>query len=248
MRNVLGSTIWLVFTTFTVLGPRAVEAQFLCSAGTRDGLTCEGDDDCSGGGVCVIPLGVCTQGESDGFPCICPGAECTETLMCIDEPSIGTCNGGVFEDLCCDTADNCFDGSPCIATQRLCVGGEFKGFPCVEDRHCEGSACRSTGGFCLGGDFDSFACADDGDCLGFDVSGICTFAQATPTPSPGPERCAGDCSGDRQVTVDEILIGVNLILQQASLSTCRVFDADESGTVTIDELLTAIQSLLAGCG
>jgi hypothetical protein len=164
--------------------------------------------------------------------------------MCSDDPALGTCNGGVFQEFCCDTVDNCFDGSPCISTQRLCIGGEFKAFPCLNDGHCAGSVCRSTAGYCAGGDFDSFSCVDDEDCPGAD----CVFPLPTPSPSPAPGVCVGDCNEDGSVTVDEILIGVNLILRQASLSSCGLFDTDGNAEVTIDELLRSIQFLLNGCG
>ncbi len=59
--------------------------------------------------------------------------------------------------------------------------------------------------------------------------------------------CGGDCSGDARVTVDEVLVGVNLALGDGSLSTCRIFDQNNDGEVTVDELLAAVSSALGGC-
>lgn len=162
-------------------------AQFLCSAGTRDGLDCAGDEDCTGGGACVIPLGVCSGGESDGFFCACPSSECAAEPVCPDDGGLGLCVGGVFEDICCDVSLNCFDGSPCASTQKLCLAGENKGFPCISNAHCPGSLCRSTGLFCEGGDFEAFACVDDFDCPDSECIGaapIPTTPALTRTPTP----------------------------------------------------------------
>jgi len=59
--------------------------------------------------------------------------------------------------------------------------------------------------------------------------------------------CARDCDNDDAVTVDELLIGINIILMQEGLNTCRRFDLDRGSLVTIDELVRAIQSVLNGC-
>ena len=60
-------------------------------------------------------------------------------------------------------------------------------------------------------------------------------------------QCVGDCNGDNQVTVDEVLTGVNLALGAASLTACTAFDSNQSGTVTVDEILVAVNNALDGC-
>ncbi len=59
--------------------------------------------------------------------------------------------------------------------------------------------------------------------------------------------CAGDCSGDRAVTVDEILAIVNVALGTTGVDGCFAADLDADGAVTIDELLTAVTVALTGC-
>jgi hypothetical protein len=59
--------------------------------------------------------------------------------------------------------------------------------------------------------------------------------------------CIGDCDGDGQVTVDEILLGITIALGEADISTCPAFDVDGTGTVTVDELMTAVGNALNGC-
>jgi hypothetical protein len=180
--------------------PRPGSAQFLCSAGLRDGQTCEGDDDCTGGGVCVIPLGVCEGSDADVEFCICPGSECVAEPVCPDEESLGTCASGVFGELCCDLADNCTTGAACISTQKLCIGGDFKGFPCVNNANCPGSLCRSTGRYCLEGDNDSFACVDDEDCPDGECVGALPTPTGGPTSTPPPPTVTAAATNTRTAT------------------------------------------------
>lgn len=75
----------------------------------------------------------------------------------------------------------------------------------------------------------------------------------TPTPTAPPTAtlpqgvCLGDCDNNDQVTVDEILTGVNIALGGLPMTDCPAFDRDGSMTVTSDELVEAIQNALNGC-
>lgn len=60
--------------------------------------------------------------------------------------------------------------------------------------------------------------------------------------------CVGDCSGDGEVTVDEIIAGVNLALGITPLGSCPSFDANGDNAVTIDELVRSVSAALEGCG
>jgi hypothetical protein len=71
---------------------------------------------------------------------------------------------------------------------------------------------------------------------------------ATPTPTRTAVPCTGDCSGNGQVTVDEILTMVNIALGNADVSACTAGDANGSGQITVDEILTAVNNALGGCG
>jgi hypothetical protein len=59
--------------------------------------------------------------------------------------------------------------------------------------------------------------------------------------------CIGDCDGDGEVTVDEIVLGVNIALSSAALSTCPVFDANGDGEVTVEEIIVAVNNALTSC-
>ncbi len=62
-----------------------------------------------------------------------------------------------------------------------------------------------------------------------------------------PPACSGDCDGDDQVTVDELLRGVGIVLGRAPVSVCPAADADGNGEVTVDELIAAVTRALSGC-
>lgn len=89
-------------------------------------------------------------------------------------------------------------------------------------------------------------------------------ATATPTVTPTPTHsssptvtptatrtattrppCVGDCNGDQIVGVDELVRGVHIALSETG--DCAGLDANEDGTVTIDELVTAVGNALTGC-
>lgn len=59
--------------------------------------------------------------------------------------------------------------------------------------------------------------------------------------------CAGDCNGDGQVAIFELLRGVNILLGYQELDVCPVFDADDSTDVSISEIVQAASSALRGC-
>jgi hypothetical protein len=61
------------------------------------------------------------------------------------------------------------------------------------------------------------------------------------------EPCVGDCDGNGQVTVDEVLTMVNIALGNADISTCTAGDANADGQITVNEILTAVNNALNGC-
>lgn len=70
---------------------------------------------------------------------------------------------------------------------------------------------------------------------------------ATPTPTVSPAAaCAGDCNGDGQVTIDELVRGVNLALSGAGVP-CAALDVNGDGEIAINELIAGVNSALAGC-
>jgi len=63
----------------------------------------------------------------------------------------------------------------------------------------------------------------------------------------GTGTCPGDCNSDRAVTVDELLVMVNVALDNAPASACPSGDRNADGAITIDEILLAVGSALGTC-
>lgn len=69
------------------------------------------------------------------------------------------------------------------------------------------------------------------------------FAAATPAGA-----CTGDCDGNGEVAINELLQGVNIALGTQPVDACAMFDvAAADGQVSIAELLTAVHASLEGC-
>jgi phosphohistidine phosphatase SixA len=62
-----------------------------------------------------------------------------------------------------------------------------------------------------------------------------------------PSSCPGDCNGDGEVTVDELVRGVNIALGTLTLDACPALDRNGDGQVTIEELLAAVSVAINGC-
>ncbi|MDX2168469.1 MAG: hypothetical protein SF182_15450 [Deltaproteobacteria bacterium] len=60
-------------------------------------------------------------------------------------------------------------------------------------------------------------------------------------------QCVGDCNGDGEVTINELIVGVNIALGSANVSACPSFDANGDGEVAINELIAAVNAALSGC-
>lgn len=91
------------------------------------------------------------------------------------------------------------------------------------------------------------------------TSTVLATATATPTePPPSPTAtiqpsvtpqpsCAGDCNGDGEVTIDELLLLVNIALETTAPSACVAGDSNHDGAVTIDEVLVGVNRALGAC-
>ena len=89
------------------------------------------------------------------------------------------------------------------------------------------------------------------------MNGVINIVDA-PTPTPTPSlastptptataSCVGDCDGDGQVTVDEILTLIDVALGSAAITQCEPGDSNNDGRITIDEILMAVDNGLNGC-
>ncbi len=63
----------------------------------------------------------------------------------------------------------------------------------------------------------------------------------------GEGACAGDCDGDGQVVIDEVVRAVEMALGGQPAARCAAADTDGDGQVTVDELIAATGAALRGC-
>jgi hypothetical protein len=59
--------------------------------------------------------------------------------------------------------------------------------------------------------------------------------------------CPGDCDGNGRVTVDELVVAVNIALGLEDFEVCANLDQDEDEAVSITELVSAARNGIEGC-
>lgn len=59
--------------------------------------------------------------------------------------------------------------------------------------------------------------------------------------------CAGDCNSSGDVTIEELILAVNIALGSGSSGDCSPVDTSADGEVSIDELIAAVNGALSGC-
>ena len=70
--------------------------------------------------------------------------------------------------------------------------------------------------------------------------GICT---GTSISSGGCD----DVNDDGEVAINELIVGVNVVLGSAQLTQCRSFDRNSDGEVAINELILGVNAALGSC-
>ena len=71
-------------------------------------------------------------------------------------------------------------------------------------------------------------------------------ATPTATAATEPTLCAGECDGNDQVTVDEVVKLVNIALGDADPTSCAGGIPD--GQVDVAVIIEAVNNALNGCG
>lgn len=59
--------------------------------------------------------------------------------------------------------------------------------------------------------------------------------------------CVGDCDGNEMVSINELIIGVNIALGGRPVGDCPSFDSNANGLVSVNELIQAVNAALQGC-
>jgi hypothetical protein len=63
----------------------------------------------------------------------------------------------------------------------------------------------------------------------------------------GAQVCPGDCNGDGEVTVDEIVLLTSVSVGTASAEACQAGNLNGDDAITIDEIIAAVDKALNGC-
>jgi len=66
-------------------------------------------------------------------------------------------------------------------------------------------------------------------------------------PVAAAASCVGDCHDDGSVSVDELVLMVNIALGEQGLDVCASGDSSADGLITVDEILQAVNATLEGC-
>jgi len=59
--------------------------------------------------------------------------------------------------------------------------------------------------------------------------------------------CLGDCGSNEMVTVNELILGVNIALELRPITQCMAMDGNSDNRVTVNELVAAVANALNGC-
>lgn len=76
------------------------------------------------------------------------------------------------------------------------------------------------------------------------MCGVAALCWLLAAPS---EACVGDCDDSGTVTVDELVLGVNIALDLLPARRCQPIDCHSTGVVTVDCLVQAVNAALSGC-
>ncbi len=233
-----------------------------------DGNECTTLDQCQSGvcrGTPVADNTACNQGCGRCRAGFCApnlantGNPCDDGLLCTiqDRCQFGFCFGDLRT--CPNSDGNVCTLEVCNPIDGTCTATGIP--PCGE---CQTCVDVGTGQFRCQAGPDGQACDDLNECTG---AGSCQDGQcadgtpgipndptptatATPplatTPTPAA-ACLGDCNGDDEVTVDEVIAGVNIALGGVDIGTCPAFDGNGDVAVTVDEIVRAVNHALAGC-
>jgi len=234
--------------------------------------------DYDGGGIGSSGTGTVTNSTFSGNSAvhgggIAAGATLTVTNTIVAKStSGGNCTGSVT-----DGGHNIDDGTTCGFTGTGCTTTTGSSF-CNTNPVLDPTGLQNNGGptqtiaLCTGPGAPSAGCTGASPAIDAGDESVCSTTTGTAPvdnldqrgfvrPGAGAVNCSvgafeansaspcvGDCNGNGQVTVDEILTMVNIALGNTPVTTCEAGDANHDGEITVDEILTAVNNALNGCG
>jgi hypothetical protein len=94
---------------------------------------------------------------------------------------------------------------------------------------------------CQGGPHDGAPCSPFGPDPGLPLRDLCG---GYPCASVKPPRM-GDCNRDMRVSINELVTGVDIALEQSPISACPAADGDQDGSVSVSDLLGCVGAAVA---
>lgn len=203
-------------------------------------------ESCPAGRFCNISdtLGSCAPRKFIGAICAV-GSDCVT----------GACSSGLcaLAATATPTPTRIAIGGPCVPVlATACVTGSCTHGVCCTEAACSlGERCDIFG---LAGDCQpqlppGALCSKSSDCRGGAACELDdgTFTCGNTSATPGPRGCFGDCNDDGAVTVDEILVMIEIALGPQPLANCTQGDINGDAQISVDELLVAVGLALTGC-
>jgi len=84
-------------------------------------------------------------------------------------------------------------------------------------------------------------------CWGIGAVILLALGSFSPQPVAAQTPCVADCDGNGTVSVDELVMEVNIGLGNVAPDTCPGADYNNDGKVTVDEVVMAVNGALDGC-
>jgi hypothetical protein len=161
-----------------------------------------------------------------------------------------------FDPFCCDTVNGFWDdgcaqeaADPTLCQDR-CTGCVDCCDPHANPAGCSHSACSQA--VCQGQINDTSCCDGSWDQQCADEAGsapvcACGAQMRLPTPTLVASSCPGDCMGQNNVSIGDLIICVNIVLGSSNVSSCSAVDTNHDQMVTISEVIQAVNAALNGC-
>ncbi len=236
------------------------DCSFACVGGSNAGNTCSSDADCSGG-YCQVKA-VQADASISNFKVVVENASCASGLThCLCPTAAGTTPDNFINLVVYGpnplptpgssgiTIPTLPTGPQQLLTIALKVGASASGtIPLhIYNQVSESQAPQYAALLSLG---DRLAV--DQTCVPVQGTPPCSAANSvsqvtTTDASLVVSQCVGDCNGDGEVGISELITMVNIALGNASISTCLAGDANNDGQIEINEIIQAVNNALNGC-